>query len=219
MQLTVLVVSGDRRFRRTLKIQAGGEFHCLFTPSARRARALLRTQEVHMAVIQGDLPAAEGLKLARHIQKYHSWIPVILRMDTLPADLSVQSLALEYGVRWLFTSSVPEEKVLEALRACRNPGGTHPPEGIVQPAAPGRSRDPARESGRLNREMRLEEMRSLFMGQPQFWTCGKLAIRYGVSRQQIARDVAKLRRRGIAVHATQKGYFFDSDKKVSPTGG
>ena len=166
-----------------------------------------------MAVIQGDLPAAGGLKLARHIQEYYSRIPVILLVDKLPADLPVQRLALEYGVRWVFTASVPAEKVLEALRAGRDPGGIRPPEVIVQPGAPGRSRDPARETGRLNREIRLEEMRSLFMEQPRFWTCGKLAVRYGVSRQQIARDVAKIRRRGIAVFASPRGYFLDPESE------
>ncbi|MFB3786642.1 MAG: helix-turn-helix domain-containing protein [bacterium] len=63
---------------------------------------------------------------------------------------------------------------------------------------------------RWKREVRMEEMRTLFEKQPRFWTCGKLAVRYGVSRQQIARDVAKLRRRGIAVQSSQRGYYLDT---------
>ncbi len=93
-----------------------------------------------------------------------------------------------------------------------------PPDGNYGCAPQERSTDNADGTDRWKREARMEEMRTLFEKQPRFWTCGKLAVRYGVSRQQIARDVAKLRRRGIAVLASPQGYFFDSDKKVSPTG-
>ena len=71
---------------------------------------------------------------------------------------------------------------------------------------------------RWKREVRMEEMRTLFEDQPRFWTCGKLAVRYGVSRQQIARDVAKLRRRGIPINASPQGYFLDHESDASLPG-
>ena len=75
------------------------------------------------------------------------------------------------------------------------------------------SREGTRETDRWKREVRMEEMRTLFKDQPRFWTCGKLAVRYGVSRQQIARDVAKMRRRGIPIRSSQKGYYLDTPEK------
>ncbi|MBN2328815.1 MAG: helix-turn-helix domain-containing protein [Candidatus Omnitrophica bacterium] len=42
---------------------------------------------------------------------------------------------------------------------------------------------------------------------PKYWTCGKLAVRFGVSRTQISRDINQLREIGREIQSSQQGYY------------
>ncbi len=68
-------------------------------------------------------------------------------------------------------------------------------------------------SGRLKRIVQILE---LIQNEPDSWTCGKLGIRFGVSKQQINRDIQKLRRQGFDIRCSMRGCRLVSENTVTP---
>ena len=68
-------------------------------------------------------------------------------------------------------------------------------------------------SGRFKRIVQILE---LIQKEPDSWTCGKLGIHFGVSKQQINRDIQKLRRQGFDIRCSMQGCHLVSEKTVTP---
>jgi len=66
---------------------------------------------------------------------------------------------------------------------------------------------------------RIIQIHELLVKESGLWTCGKLSVRFGVSKQQIQRDIQKLRESGFEILSSYEGYRLIGGEKSSPAGG
>ncbi len=68
-------------------------------------------------------------------------------------------------------------------------------------------------SGRVKRIVQILE---LIQKEPDSWTCGKQGIHFSVSKQQINRDIQKLRWQGFDIRSSMRGCRLVPEKTVTP---
>lgn len=72
----------------------------------------------------------------------------------------------------------------------------------------------------MEKLQRMIEIHDLIEREPCQWTCRLLGEKFGVTKQQISRDIKKLRKSGYRIESTYRGYRIEkSPEKSSPPGG
>jgi CheY-like chemotaxis protein len=96
---SLLITDDDHDFRETLRAVFEPRFHTLLAGDGQEALDIVRTQEVHLVLLDMHMPKLTGLETLRQVKRFNACLPCILLSAGLNDSLIRQAeLAQAFSV-------------------------------------------------------------------------------------------------------------------------
>lgn len=92
---SLLITDDDHDFRETLRVVFEPRFRTILAGDGQEALDIVRSQEVHLLLLDMHMPKLTGLETLRQVKKFHSRLPCILLSAGLDDTLIQQAQLAE----------------------------------------------------------------------------------------------------------------------------
>jgi CheY-like chemotaxis protein len=92
---SLLITDDDRDFRETLRSVFESRFRTLVAGDGQQALEIVRSQEVHLLLLDMHMPKLTGLETLRQVKRFKSLLPCILLSADLDENLIRQAQLAE----------------------------------------------------------------------------------------------------------------------------
>ncbi len=204
----VLIVDDNESHIRSVRAVLRGKIKVMASETSKTAMEKAAANSIDLFLIDFRLPDINGDEVLQRLREIHPRAPALF-ITGFPEDL-LQSPHY-HGEVYLTKPVFPEdlERFIMSLLGLPTTEQKQPPAEAWKPnAGKGITKEKAKPQAkeRINRRKRLIEIVRLINKEPDKWTEQRLSGKFGVSRQQIGRDIAELKQMGYDLVFTGIGW-------------